>query len=118
MSARDWTRLGNLYLQDGIWNGERILPEGYVDYASELAPAWLADGRPEYGGAFLWVNGGGHWPAPESALSMEGAGGQSTIIIPTHGLVVVRLGKYTGAEASQPALASALEILLEAVPEV
>ncbi len=118
MSARDWARLGNLYLQDGIWNGERILPEGYVEYASELAPAWLADGRPEYGGAFLWVNADGYWPVPESVLSMEGAGGQSTIIIPTHGLVVVRLGKYTGEEASQPALASALEILIEAVPEV
>ena len=47
---------------------------------------------------------------------MRGAGGQSTTIIPTHGLVVVRIGKYTGARAGGQALRSALELLMEAVP--
>ena len=118
LSTRDWARLGNLYLQDGVWNGERILPEGYVEYASTLAPAWEADGRLVYGGAFFWVNADGSRPIPESAFRMSGAGGQSATIIPTHQLVVVRLGKYTGSRAGGVALDRAFELLMEAVPPV
>jgi len=116
LPARDWARLGNLYLQDGVWNGERILPEGWVAYASTLAPAWIADGRRQYGGAFMWVNGERSFPVPESAYYMAGAGGQNTIVIPTHDLVVVRLGKYKGASAGGRALRRGLELLMEAVP--
>jgi CubicO group peptidase (beta-lactamase class C family) len=116
MPARDWARLANLYLQDGVWNGERLLPEGYVAYASETAPAWIADGRPQYGGAHFWVNADGGLPVPESAYAMRGAGGQSATIIPTHDLVVVRVGKYTGAAAGGRALDRAFELLMEAVP--
>ena len=67
MPARDWARLANLYLTDGVWNGERILPEGWVDYASEVAPAWVADGRPQYGGSHFWVNADRHLPIPDNA---------------------------------------------------
>jgi CubicO group peptidase (beta-lactamase class C family) len=90
-SGRDWARLGNLYLQDGVWNGERILPEGFVKFVSTLAPAWEADKRPVYG-AFFWINGDGAFPVPREAFYMAGAGGQTTLIIPSHDLVVVRLG--------------------------
>jgi len=118
MPARDWARLANLYLQDGVWNGERLLPEGWVEYASSVAPAWIADGRPQYGGAHFWVNADGGLPVPESAYAMRGAGGQSATIIPTHQLVVVRIGKYTGAGPGAQALERAMEILMEAVPPV
>jgi CubicO group peptidase (beta-lactamase class C family) len=116
MPARDWARVANLYLQDGVWNGERILPDGWVEYASTPAPAWIADGRPQYGGSFFWVNADGGDPIPPSAFSMQGAGGQSATIIPTHQLVVVRIGKYTGAGPGGRALRSAFELLMQAVP--
>ncbi len=113
--ARDWARLGNLYLQDGVWNGERILPEGYAEFVSTLAPAWKADGRPIYGG-FFWINGTGSFPVPREAYYMSGAGGQTTLIIPSHDLVVVRQGHYRGSRAGGRALRNALALLMEAVP--
>ncbi len=117
-SGRDWARLGNLYLTDGVApNGERLLPEGYVEYASTLAPAWEADGRHQYGGSFFWVNQNERFPVPSSAFYMAGAGGQSTIVIPSHDMVVVRLGHYSGSGPGGDALQRALELLMEAVPE-
>jgi CubicO group peptidase (beta-lactamase class C family) len=114
-SGRDWARLGNLYLQDGVWNGERILPEGFVKFVSTLAPAWAADQRPIYGG-FFWLNGDGSYPVPKEAYFMAGAGGQTTMIIPSHDLVVVRLGHYRGSSDGAAAFKRALALLLEAVP--
>lgn len=115
MSARDWARLGNLYLQDGVWQGERILPEGFVKFVSSVAPAWQADGRPIYGG-FFWINGDGAFPIPRDAYYMAGAGGQDVFIIPSHDLVVVRLGHYKGSTAGQTGLVKALSLLTAAVP--
>jgi CubicO group peptidase (beta-lactamase class C family) len=114
-SGRDWARLGNLYLQDGVWNGERILPEGFVKFVSTLAPAWKEDGRPIYGG-FFWLNGEETFPVPKDAYYMAGAGGQYTFIIPSHDLVVVRLGHFKGLEKGTAALKNALAILMEAIP--
>ncbi len=117
-SGRDWARLGNLYLNDGVApDGERLLPEGYVDYASTLAPAWEADGRHQYGGSFFWVNQAEQYPIPSTAFYMAGAGGQTTLVIPSHDMVVARLGHYSGAGEGGQALRRALELLMEAVPE-
>lgn len=115
LPARDWARLANLYVQDGVWNGERLLPEGYVEHVRTLAPAWVADGRPVYGGGFFWVNGDGADPIPRESYSMRGAGGQSTIIVPDRDLVIVRLGKYRGAAAGDSALDEASRILMQAI---
>jgi CubicO group peptidase (beta-lactamase class C family) len=116
VAARDWARLGNLYLQDGVWNGERLLPEGYVTYVRTPAPAWVADGRPVYGGGFFWVNGDSTPPLPPDAYQMLGAGGQSATIIPSRELVIVRIGKYRGGGAGDRALDRAFEMLLKIVP--
>ncbi len=115
-SGRDWARLGNLYLQDGVWKGERILPEGYVKFVSTLAPAWEADKRPIYG-AFFWINGDGKFPVPQEAYYMAGAGGQTTLIIPSHDLVVVRLGHYKGSGPGSASFNKAVALLMEAVPK-
>jgi CubicO group peptidase (beta-lactamase class C family) len=114
-SGRDWARLGNLYLQDGVWNGERILPEGFVRFVSSVAPAWQADRMPVYGG-FFWLNRDGTFPVPEEAYYMSGAGGQTTLIIPSHDLVVVRLGHFRGEKAGAESLNRSLRALLAAVP--
>ncbi len=114
-SGRDWARLGNLYLQDGVWNGERILPEGFVKFVSTVAPSWEADGRPIYGG-FFWINGDNRFPAPKHSYYMAGAGGQFALIIPSHELVVVRLGHFKGNTAGTESFRKAIELLVQAVP--
>jgi CubicO group peptidase (beta-lactamase class C family) len=116
-TGRDWARLGLLYLQDGVWNGERILPEGFVRFVSTLAPAWVADKRPVYGGLF-WVNGDGTFPAPKDAFYMSGAGGQTVLLIPSHQLAIVRIGHYKGERPGNAALRRAVALLIEAVPAV
>jgi CubicO group peptidase (beta-lactamase class C family) len=115
-SGRDWARLGNLYLQDGVWDGQRLLPEGFVKFVSTPAAAWQADGRPVYG-AFFWINAEGGFPVPREAYYMAGAGGQTTLIIPSHDLVVVRLGHYRGAGRGSQSFRKALALLMEAVPK-
>ena len=92
--------------------GERILPEGWVEFVRTAAPGWE---EPIYGGLF-WLNGNGRWNVPKSAYYMSGAGGQHVIIVPTHSLVVVRLGHRLGASAGQRALNMALEHLMSAIP--
>ena len=111
-TARNWARIALLYLRDGVWNGVRILPEGFVDFVSTPAPAWE---QPVYGGLF-WINGTGAMPIPESAFYASGGGGQRTIIIPTHDLAVVRLGHFRGSGPGMRILNIALAKLMEAIP--
>ncbi|GAB3716258.1 serine hydrolase [Spirosoma flavus] len=114
-SARDWARIGNLYLQDGVWNGERLLAEGFVKFVSTLAPAWVADGRSMYGGFFA-IYGEALPFMPKGTYYMSGAGGQYIHILPTHELVVVRLGHYKGERFLGRGMKKAFTLLMEAVP--
>jgi CubicO group peptidase (beta-lactamase class C family) len=111
-TPRNWARLGLLYLQDGMWQGQRLLPEGWARFVSTPAPAWKT---PVYGGLF-WVNGDGGWPIPKSSYLMNGAGGQRTVIIPSHDLVVVRMGHHRGDRAGMAALRASLAELMLGVP--
>jgi CubicO group peptidase (beta-lactamase class C family) len=114
-AARDWARLGNLYLNDGVWNDERVLAEGFSDFVRTLAPAWEADGRPVYG-AFFWLDGADYGLPRSEMYSMRGAGGQMTMIIPSRDMVIVRLGHYKGAPAWRERESVAVQLLLDAVP--
>lgn len=87
-SARDYARLGLLYLQDGMYYGQRILPEGWVKYSTTAA----AQSEGAYGSLF-WLNRNNHYPSlPEDMYSSNGHEGQRLFIIPSKDLVVVVLG--------------------------
>ena len=111
--ARDFARIAQLYLQDGVWDGERLLPKGWRDFTRTPAPAWPGK---EYGGMW-WLNRNHEFPVPADAFSMQGVGGQTTLVIPTHDLVVVRMGHFKGTSVSDASLAKALTLLMKAVPQ-
>jgi CubicO group peptidase (beta-lactamase class C family) len=90
-TARDLGRFALLYLQDGSWEGERILPEGWTEFVSTPAPAFESvAGRRGYGAQF-WLLGGVEG-LPEGAYTTSGNKGQHATIIPAHNMVVVRTG--------------------------
>lgn len=95
--ARDWARLGQLYLNDGLAGGQRLLPDGWVRRAATptLDTAY---------GEGWWTNrrGGEHMPAwgvpwglasaPRDAFFARGFMGQFTVVVPSRGVVIVRMG--------------------------
>ena len=98
-TARDWARLGTLYLRDGVWDGARVLPEGWVGFARTVAHV----ANNGVYGAHFWVNGnpgdGQFRPLRQGleAFEMSGNGGQFVVIAPDRDLVVVRLGEMQRA---------------------
>jgi len=91
-TPRDWARFGLLCLQDGVWEGERILPEGWVEYVTTPTPTHPND---SYGAQF-WLNvGQNNYPSlPEDLFACEGHDRQRVTVIPSRNLVIVRVG-YT-----------------------
>jgi CubicO group peptidase (beta-lactamase class C family) len=102
-TARDWARFGLLYLQDGVWQGERLLPEEWVSYTMTPTPEAPLG---EYG-ALFWLNAGSAsnpanrpWPSiPGDTYQADGFQGQRVIIIPSRKLVLVRLGNCSYSDA-------------------
>ena len=91
-TAREWARLGTLYVQDGVWEGQRVLPEGWVAYTRTPAPA---DPEKRYG-AHVWLQVAeeyrGDAVLPADAFHAIGHAGQFVTMIPSGGVVIVRLG--------------------------
>ncbi len=87
-TARDWARYGLFLLQDGVWDGTRLLPAGYTDWMFEP----VAVSNDLYANGHLWIEAPGDLPAFEDAVWLQGHDGQSIGIFPSHDMVVVRLG--------------------------
>jgi CubicO group peptidase (beta-lactamase class C family) len=110
-TARNWARLGLLYLRDGICEGERLLPEGYVRFVSSPAPAWP---EPVYGGLFR-LNTMGEWELPTDAFMMSGSGFQRVFVVPSADLVVVRMGHVCSYQVAKPSINVMLREILAAL---
>ena len=88
-TPRDLARFGQLYLDDGCWNGEHLLPEGWVAYAGTLSPPLRHEQNGGTGfGAHWWVRS--EEGAPTDMLMALGHWGQSITVLPREGLVIVR----------------------------
>jgi CubicO group peptidase (beta-lactamase class C family) len=85
---QDFARFGYLYLRDGVWDGRRILPEGWVDYARTCIHH---DAEGAYG-AHWWVKYGTPW------FFASGYDGQRTLVAPDRDVVIVRCGRTPRAE--------------------
>lgn len=90
-TARDVARLGVLHLNDGVWDGERLLPEGWVNYIARPAPAQPGAGAPGYG-AQWWLYNERFPEVPDDAFAARGNRGQLLLVIPSRELLIVRRG--------------------------
>jgi len=109
-TARDLARLGQLYLNDGVWDNERILPKGWAKYVSTPAPAQPSNrqgdnaDKPGRGyGAQFWLYE--NYPGvPNGTYAALGNRGQFVIIVPSRNVVIVRRGyDYSGQRFDGPA---------------
>jgi len=105
-TARDFARFGLLYLRDGVWEGERVLPEGWADHARRVTPGSAG----EYG-AHWWLP-----PMGEGMLSANGYQGQYVFVAPARDVVAVRLGESTADQ--QPLVREWLAELVARFPPV
>lgn len=86
-TARDLARFGQLYLDDGVAGGERVLPEGWRDYVSRPSGPQPM-GEQGYGATFWLMNRSEG--IPTDTISANGNRGQYVVVVPARGLVIVR----------------------------
>lgn len=108
-STHDWARFGQFLLQDGVWQGKRMLPAGFVEAMRQPAPA----SGGQYGQGQVWRHGpqGATPPGqnpdlpfklPADTFWMLGHDGQAIALVPSKGLVLVRLGLTPDRLGYQP----------------
>lgn len=95
-TARDLARFGLLYLQDGVWQDERLISKDWVKFVRTPAPATAHSGN-QYGGQF-WLVPDDRDDVPKTAYSTAGNRGQFVVIIPSHNIVIVRRGLDYGQQ--------------------
>ncbi len=95
-NARDLARFGLLYLHNGMWNGERLLSEEWIEFVRTPAPATAEMGN-QYGGQW-WLVPDNRNDVPKDAYSTAGNRGQYMIVVPSHDLVIVRRGLDYGRQ--------------------
>jgi CubicO group peptidase (beta-lactamase class C family) len=121
-SARDFAKFGYLYLRDGVWEDERLLPEGWIDFARTETPAENAN----IYGAGWWITAYGTERThaqnaktpPWDAFHAGGHEGQTIWVVPSRDLVIVRLGLMTNAGENWEALYEWNQEIARAFPEV
>jgi CubicO group peptidase (beta-lactamase class C family) len=116
-TARDWARYGQFLLQDGVWQGQQLLPAGYVAMMAE--PVAASKGQYGKGQTWLWgsdaatpgVNPDAAFGIPPDTFWMSGHDGQSIAVIKSRQLVIVRLGltPYVAGYSPQPLVKAILE---------
>lgn len=95
-NARDLARFGLLYLQGGVWDGERLISEDWIEFVRTPAPA-TADSGNFYGGQW-WLVPDERNDVPHDAYSTAGNRGQYVVVVPSHDLVIVRRGLDYGRQ--------------------
>jgi CubicO group peptidase (beta-lactamase class C family) len=95
-NARDLARFGLFYLQGGVWGGQRLLSEAWIDFVRTPAPATAESGN-FYGGQW-WLVPDDRTDVPADAYSTAGNRGQYVIVVPSHDLVIVRRGLDYGRQ--------------------
>lgn len=90
-TADAWAKLGLLYLQNGLWGDEQLIPASFIEFVRKPVPF---ETRFEYGGLF-WLNQSGKHSLPKDTFFMKGNGGQRVFVIPSYNAVVVRFSHTT-----------------------
>ena len=99
-NARDLARFGLLYLQNGLWHGERLLSEAWIDFVRSPAPATATTGN-SYGGQW-WLVPDARTDVPRDAYAAVGNRGQFVIVVPSRDVVIVRRGLDYGRQGFDP----------------